>query len=90
MAAKYFDEDKKYLQWVKSNPDGFVLNIGANNNPTYRVIHSARCYSVTNYQSDKPNGAFAERGYRKVCAGTFQEIVEWIKNNGGGLLRAHL
>ncbi|MCK4346985.1 MAG: HNH endonuclease [Thermoplasmatales archaeon] len=90
MSAKYFDNDKLYLRWVAKNKNGYVLNINANNNPEYRVLHSAKCYSVTNYQSDKPDGAFAERGYRKVCANSFQEIMNWVRENGGGHIRLHL
>lgn len=89
MPAQYFDNDKRYLQWVADNPNGFVLNIGANNNPKYRVIHSAKCYSIWKLQKGQTEGAFTERGYRKVCAKTFDEIVEWIQRNGGGYLRAH-
>jgi hypothetical protein len=67
-AQHIINDDEKYLIWAKKNPNGFVLNIGSDNNPKYRILHRATCYSILNYQSDKPTGAFTCRKYRKVVA----------------------
>ena len=84
MSAIYFDhDDEKYLNWTKKNQNGFVLNIGKDNNPKYRVLHSANCYSITRRAKTYGEGSFTALGYRKVCANEFEHIINWIKENGG-------
>jgi hypothetical protein len=88
MTAKLIhNNDNSYITWTKTNPQGYVLNIGADNNPNYRTLHRTSCSSITNYQKDKPEGAFTCRGYRKVVAPTIQELVSWVENNRGGNIK---
>lgn len=88
MTAKRIDNnDKRYLNWTQKYPQGYVLNIGKDNNPNHRTLHRTSCRSITNYQTDKPEGAFTCRGYRKVVAPTIQELVSWVENNYGGNIK---
>lgn len=88
MTAQLIDKnDDCYLAWTQNNPQGYVLNIGADNNPNYRTLHRTFCRSITTYQADKPKGAFTCRGYRKVVAPTIQELVFWVENNRGGNIK---
>lgn len=89
MAIWLFDSDKEYGNWLTEHPSGLVLNITRSNNPGYRVLHSARCKSVSYYQRGKPRGAFTERTYRKLCADSLADLIRWVRSHGGGHIRQH-
>lgn len=58
------DEDG-YLEWLAAHPNGYVLNVRRNPNPSYVVLHRASCSSISS--SSRPDGAYTSRAYRKVC-----------------------
>jgi len=62
---EFLDDDRAYLGWIAAHPDGFVVNARRARSPTYFVLHRARCRSIS---SERPDGAYTARGYRKLCA----------------------
>ena len=38
------DDDAGYLEWLASNPQGFVLNTHRNPHPNYLRLHTATCW----------------------------------------------
>ncbi|MBT3368241.1 MAG: hypothetical protein HN416_13895 [Nitrospina sp.] len=84
MSAIIFQNNEKgYISWINKHKSGFVLNIGKDNNPEYRVLHSASCGSIIAYHEGKEDDMHTGRGYIKICAKTLKEINEWVKNYGG-------
>lgn len=77
--TELFEKDKDYEQWLSQNPGGYVLNIKENLSPNYVVLHTAVCRYIHN--SHHREGAFTERGYRKVCAPSVQALTDWTKKN---------
>lgn len=82
MTLQVFNKDKNdeanFLQLLKQNPTGFVLNYGS---PTYEPfikIHKATCPCML---SEKV-GPYTGRGYTKVYADSIGEIEQWKKVNG--------
>jgi hypothetical protein len=60
---RFCNDDLKYLDWIASHPDGFVLNVRRVADPDYVILHRARCRSISN--DGQAPGAFTERNYQK-------------------------
>lgn len=76
---EFRNDDKGYLEWVKNNPHGFVVNSRERFDPTYVVLHRASCPSVTKYRGmDVSPGGFTERGYVKICAASYQDLSAYL------------
>ena len=82
MAIEFREDDSSYLHWLTDNPDGLVLNTRRRDDPTYMVLHRARCRSISRYASNARHGAFTEPAYVKVCAGNLDELRKWVGRNG--------
>jgi hypothetical protein len=68
------NEDDRYLRWLADHPGGFVLNCYKNPTPSYLILHRATCPRISGTPS---NGRSWTHDYRKVCADTETELVEW-------------
>ncbi len=75
-------DDKPYKDWVKRHPDGYVLNMRREMNPKYRVLHTASCPTITEYNENAKEGGFTERIYIKVCAEDLESLKDWSQANG--------
>ena len=47
MVTLFEDNDAIYQDWLLNNPNGWVLNVRRNLTPSYMVLYSAPCTSVT-------------------------------------------
>ncbi len=76
MTSILFDgDDSSYLQWLQSNPHGYVVNMRRRFDPDYVVLHRAGCSSITRYpMMDKNPGGFTERNYRKLCGASIASL----------------
>ena len=68
---KFIDNDEGYLRWISYNPHGFVVNVERGERPGYAVLHRASCSSILR---DRENGAYTERGYKKVVSNDLSEL----------------
>lgn len=59
------DDDDGYLQWVKTNPNGFVVNTTRQPDPSYLILHRATCHSVTGTPA---HGTKWTEDYIKICS----------------------
>ena len=82
MAARLFESDRDYLDWVARHPLGFVVNTRRRVDPRYMVLHTATCRSICSPAVGLPAGAFTQRGYRKVCAGSIDDLRSWTEAHG--------
>lgn len=76
---KFTDDDAGYLRWIADHPEGFVLNIERGERPEYTVLHRVTCPSISRPRED---GAYTERGYRKVVSDDLAEIRAYTKAMG--------
>lgn len=84
MVEKFIDNDDGYLNWIKANPTGYVVNCDRYPRAAYLVLHRATCRSI----SGKPT--FGERwttAYIKVCSLDRHELESWARREIGGELR---
>jgi hypothetical protein len=75
-------DDKSYLHWIASHPDGFVINTPRSRDPNYMILHCSVCWTIQDYQDKNKIGGFTERQYIKICAEEIESLREWVKENG--------
>ena len=78
---QFVDRDKQYKDWIKNNPDGFVVNSYKEPSSTYLIIHKASCYTITELKGTAKS--FTEK-YSKTCSNKLDELDNWVKNDIGG------
>lgn len=75
-------DDEAYQQWIHQNPNGYVINVRRNLDPSYMVLHLATCWTIRKYMRSATPGAFTERSYLKVCSTNLDSLWEWVRNSG--------
>ena len=82
-AVHIVDDDATYLSWLDANCEGWVVNTRKRIDPGYFVLHRADCNSIR-MRDDTLPGAFTERGYSKIVAGTMEALQEFMETRGIG------
>ncbi len=78
------DDEEEYLQWVETNPDGFVLNCERRPSARYLMLHRALCGTICTEKRIN----YTSTGYIKICALDKQELAAWATQETGGRFRA--
>ena len=80
--VKFRDDENGYLDWVRRNSNGWVINAGRNFAPSDRlVLHSATCGAITTI------GNHTTGDYIKVCSTdraalmAWARCVEWVRSD---------
>lgn len=60
----FAQDDAGYLDWLRANPSGLVLNVRAHPDPGYVVLHRASCGTISRQQADPL--AYTGNAYRKI------------------------
>jgi hypothetical protein len=76
------DDESGYLDWIRTHPDGYVLNCGRHPTPRSLVLHKASCPFIS---GTPPPGNRWTIHYGKVCAGTITDIEQWASTTVGAL-----
>lgn len=76
-ADEFRDDDAGYLDWLASNPSGFVINIARNHSMAAARLHRATCRTISG--TNPHNGAWTGP-YVKVCAEQLYMVDEWAMN----------
>ena len=77
--VQFINDDKGYLQWIKKNTQGFVLNCYRNPTSGYLMLHRADCFTIVKTPS---NGKSWTSDYRKICSLDPKELEDWAKQYG--------
>lgn len=84
MVVEFREDDEGYLDWVRQNPEGFVINSGPQPGNAVRILHRADCGTITG----KPaKGGRWTYQYKKVCWPDRAGIDRWAQRTEGGSLR---
>ena len=78
------DNEEEYLDWISTNPHGYVLNVDRNRRPHYTVLHQASC----GYISSEKRTNYTCGDYLKLCSSEKSELSSWVVNNAKGSLRS--
>ena len=76
---EFMDDDQGYIAWLAEHPDGYVLNCGRPPQPSYLMLHKARCGTISGTPARGRNWTVA---YQKVCGDTCGEINAWARQIG--------
>jgi hypothetical protein len=69
-----FDNDEEgYLQWVNTNPNGFVVNAPKQYGIAPDMLHKANCRHIMT--SERTN--YTTTDYKKLCSSDKKEIIDW-------------
>jgi hypothetical protein len=79
---KFQDNDAGYLDWLETNPHGFVLYAERSPRKEYLILHRATCKSISRVA--EPPVRWTTGGYLKVCATEINEIERWCRQEVGG------
>lgn len=82
MLREFKNRERKYQAWLRSHPDGYVLNTRRSPDPDYMVLHRARCRTISQYHAMARPGGYTERDFIKVCADSEAELRAWVKAHG--------
>jgi hypothetical protein len=79
---EFFHNENGYLNWLRSHPQGFVINTGRSKNTNYMVLHHAWCRQISKYSKNADPGGFTERDYIKICASDLSSLRDWVRQHG--------
>src|SRR6266478_10232409 len=84
MAISIFDhKESAYHAWLRSNPDGYVLNVFRRRPSTFARVHRSSCVSLrrtgTRSTAAEP---FTSQDYIKVCADGGRDLLRWSADRG--------
>jgi hypothetical protein len=80
--AQFIDDDSGYVNWLKKNADGFVVNSERDPSSAYIIVHRATCKYI-----NTPNRAnWTTTGYIKTCANKLSDLHQWARQSTGGTL----
>ena len=82
MPTIFDDNDTAYQEWLRANPDGYVVNTTRSRTPSYMVLHRATCKSIGEYTAMAERGGFTERDYIKVCSLDSDDLRNWVSEHG--------
>ncbi len=84
MIERFVDNDTDYMNWVSSNPLGYVVNCESNPRPAYLILHRANCRTINELPF---RGRVWTSDYIKVCSIDRRELDIWAMREVGGELR---
>jgi hypothetical protein len=81
MTVRIFDnDDNKYLEWMSTHPNSFIVNTRCVKNSGYFVLHKPGCFHITVYGT-LTKDAFTEREYIKIGSDDINELKNWFEKN---------
>jgi hypothetical protein len=65
---EFINDEQSYLNWLRVNSEGFVVNTPKSKPLSNRVLHTSACSHVTKLRGNAKVGRFTERNYIKICS----------------------
>lgn len=79
LQVEIFDKgDEEYFEWMKNNPDGFILNTGRKSNTSFFSLHKSNCTHITEYDSLDHN-AYTAKDLIKIGANDTNELSKYCQ-----------
>lgn len=85
MVKQFMEDDPGYLDWVKNNNGGYVVNYMGGPTPFHPVLHKAECRTITGTPS---NGTRWTGTWLKACSQDLSELRGWLDGQGAADVRA--
>ena len=87
-ATEFRNDDRAYLAWLATHPQGFVLNRQKGKTDRVLVLHRARCRQMRLARDS--DYAYTGRHYIKVCADQIEPLDEHARQQGGLMRRCRV
>jgi 5-methylcytosine-specific restriction protein A len=68
------------MEWLSTNPLGFVLNTEKTVGTKYMFFHRAACRHISEAKAAQPD-AYTGNKYIKVCSDNLSNLIEWTSSN---------
>lgn len=78
MIVVFRNDERAYVDWLRSNPDGYVFNLFGGSDPNLNVLHRASC-SVLHRIADAGRRTVVP----KLCCRSYLELVEDLTRDLG-------
>lgn len=79
---EFKDDDRGYLAWLRTHPDGYVLTVPRNKRRVEETnLHLASCSCINHYSEGVGGvrrGGFTETTHYKVCALDLDSLRRWL------------
>ncbi len=67
------NDDEEYMRWIKTYPDGFVINAEKRRcGEVPSMLHIAGCSHIAS-----EGLRYTSAGYKKICSLDKQELIDW-------------
>jgi hypothetical protein len=76
--VEFKDNDKGYFEWLKKNPNGYVVNTERTPSKKYLILHKSNCNTIS--KLSKKSYHFT-KDYIKFCSNNIHELNDWAKKN---------
>jgi hypothetical protein len=73
------DDDIGYLNWIRDNHNGFVVNCMPTSFGEKLTLHRARCHTITKHHKSSTT----THGHTKTCSNDKEELVKWTAESFG-------
>lgn len=78
---RFLDDDLAYLNWLASNPTGWVVNSNRTASSGYLVLHRSTCYTITG--TPARGSTWTEGDFAKTCSTDQGALRHWCQANTG-------
>ena len=85
MALEIKDDDRAYLTWLSSHPNGYVVNTFRTPRSDYLILHRASCGTISGTPARGNRWTTGE--FLKVCSEDRADLDRWAQSNVGGSLQ---
>ena len=79
---KFENDDKGYEDWLKRNPNGYVINCPYSLNPNDMFLHKATCSFIRSSSVKRSTWTCGQ--YIKICSNEKTELERWAREEIGG------
>ncbi|UCE98074.1 MAG: hypothetical protein JSV74_01740 [Dehalococcoidia bacterium] len=74
------NDDNGYLNWIRNNHNGYVINYAHSPLAEILSLHRAGCSTIS---IKKKQTTWTANGHIKTCANDREELVKWTKERFG-------
>ncbi|WLR58637.1 hypothetical protein [Guptibacillus hwajinpoensis] len=81
MIGIFKENEERYLNWYRANPEGYVFNHFKGSDPDYNKIHIATCRTLW-----RQKDAGVRTKVEKICSSNLNELIqmtEYVRDKKG-------
>lgn len=80
---QFVNDDEAYMDWLRENTSGYVVNSYRVPAPSYLILHRATCAAI----NSPARSNWTTTGYIKTCSLDPVDLADWAMQASGGTLK---